>query len=216
MNSKEYFQAFGMLWPSIPASKERTPDKMKKHYLDCAPDAQHAVALCKQRRVVVQAGGHCGAWPIWLSSRFQTVYTFEPDIHNFTCLAYNADKPNIYAMRAMLGEKAGMMKLQQHKNWIGAHYGKPEPGPVPVLRIDDMVLPCLDALILDVEGMELPALVGSLQTISTHHPVIMLEDLGHGATYGWGGYDKQSELLTHLGYKEHSRIHYDVIWVHNG
>jgi hypothetical protein len=55
---------------------------------------------------------------------------------------------------------------------------------VPVVTIDDELasaaLPPPDLVKIDIEGMELPALEGMVQTIDRHHPDLYLEM--HGAT----------------------------------
>ena len=60
-----------------------------KRYLVHAADLDVAISLCPQHRSVVQAGGHVGVWPKYLSVQFQQVYTFEPDYMNFQCLNKN-------------------------------------------------------------------------------------------------------------------------------
>lgn len=212
----DYFEAHGFMWPHAKALKEQSPGKMKKNYIDRAPDMQVAVDLCKQRRVVVQAGGHCGVWPLWLADRFETVYTFEPDRFNFHCLAHNVDRPNVFPARAMLGAQEGPRSLTISTKWIGAHHGTNEPGPVPVVILDRMHLPCLDALILDVEGMEWPALLGAQLTVQRFRPIIMLEDRGHGEKYGFGGYETIRNWLMGLNYAEAKRVAKDVVWQWQG
>lgn len=46
---------------------------------------------------------------------------------------------------------------------------------VDVISIDSMTLPRLDFLKLDIEGYEIPALIGGLQTIARHRPWMWIE-----------------------------------------
>jgi hypothetical protein len=46
-------------------------------------------ALSKNKRTVIQAGGHCGLYSYQYSNLFDTVYTFEPEEVNYTCLTEN-------------------------------------------------------------------------------------------------------------------------------
>ena len=45
--------------------------------------------LLPNRRTVIQAGGHCGVYPLLYSDIFQKVFTFEPDAVNFMHLVMN-------------------------------------------------------------------------------------------------------------------------------
>jgi len=148
-------------------------------------DMMLAVDRCKQRRVAVQAGGNCGVWPLELAKLFEQVYTFEPDPMNFTALAVNtASVPNIVKMQAALGDKAALVGIRfdepENCGCGRIHFG----GNVPTLRIDDMVLPGVDLICLDVEGRELAALQGATNTIRAHRPVILFEDKGLSSHYG--------------------------------
>lgn len=148
-------------------------------------DALLAVDRCVGRRVVVQAGGNCGVWALELSKLFETVYTFEPDLMNFTALVVNtAEVPNIVKMQAALGDKAQFVSMK---------YDEPENcgcgrivqgGIVPTLRIDDLKLEWCDLICLDVEGRELAALVGASNTIRKCKPAILFEDKGLSSHYG--------------------------------
>jgi hypothetical protein len=48
-------------------------------------------------------------------------------------------------------------------------------GPIPTMRIDDLALPRCDLIYLDVEGEELNALKGAMETIERCKPVIVYE-----------------------------------------
>lgn len=177
---------------SYVASAERTLPRVLRHF--------------EGRDTVVQAGGHCGAWPLWLAKHFACVHTWEPDPENFACLAGNV--PAAWAHRAMLGADTTPRRLR-HNDWnTGGHKGLPEPGDTPVETIDQYGL-TPDALILDVEGMELPALMGAAETVERARPVILIEDRGHGERYGWGS---PFAWLAEHGYREVETIGHDRIF----
>lgn len=201
----------GLWWPDLPAH----PD-MQGAYLRSAEDMTLAMSHVRKFDVVVQAGGHCGEWAIWLSRKFKTVYTFEPDQWNFACLTRNtASYANIFAAHGFLGHARGPIDLcrSQEPSLGGSHHGLSKAGLIPVYRVDDLQLPDCDAMILDVEGMEYPALKGALETIQKFAPVIQIENWPQFAAYGWGCYDDiRSQLLP--DYIEVGRINYDVVLVH--
>lgn len=203
-------QVDGMIWPANVAKYEKKPGDFHTLYAAHAPDMELMTKHVKKFDVVVQAGGHCGSWPRWLATRFATVYTFEPDLENFICLMQNANMPNVFAMRAMLGEHHGPATLIRTDKNTGGHHGSPKVGTVPVFRIDDLALPHCDAIVLDVEGMELPALRGAQETIAKYKPVVMLENRDHGTRYGWGyKYEDIKAFLS--GYKQVEQVAHDVV-----
>jgi len=136
---------------------------------------RHAEALrfvlpwCMKTRVVVQAGGHMGAYPKWLAEHFETVYTFEIEQAKFKCLVLNCNNPRIYAMRGALYHREGTIRS-------GHRRVSDEEGTCPTFLIDNMNLSACDLIALDVDGSELYALLGARMTISRCKPIILLED----------------------------------------
>lgn len=173
---------------------------------------QHIARLAK-RRVCVQAGGHIGIYPRKLSDFFEHIYTFEPDWLNFQCLTINAARPNIYAARAALGETHGGVDLLLHgKNTGGHQIAKTGPGPIPMLPIDSLPVDFCDAIFLDLEGYEIPALHGAHRTIERHHPLLVVEENKHGLHRGYerGAIER---LLAPWKYRVIDRIGEDlVLW----
>jgi FkbM family methyltransferase len=142
--------------------------------------------------VVVQAGGNQGMYPRLLARRFKVVYTFEPDPLNFYCLANNCQEDNIVKMQAALGCNPHLIKVnRQDMTNTGMHTVQPG-GWIPVLRVDDLGLPQLDCLLLDVEGYELNILKGAHETIKANRPVIVCEN---------ANFEIESHLWQY-GYKE--------------
>jgi len=174
--------------------------------------AQHIARLSK-RRACVQAGGHIGIYPRILSDHFDLVYTFEPEWLNFSCLAINAAAPNVFAARAALGDIRGGAALLLHgKNTGGHQISKAGPGPIPMLPIDDLPLDVCDAIFLDLEGYEIPALKGAACTIAKHHPLLVVEENKHGLHRGYA-VGEIERLLELWGYKVIDRVGEDlVLW----
>jgi hypothetical protein len=159
--------------------------------------------LVKERRVAIQAGGAMGMFPKRMAQVFDAVYTFEPTSESFNCLAFNCREENIIPFHAALGEKANCI--------VGE-------GIVPTIRIDDLGFKACDLLMLDIEGYELFALRGAIETIRKCHPVIVLEDKGCAQlnNFGYPRGAVAKYLEKEAGYTVHSRIHggRDVILVH--
>lgn len=173
------------------------------------------VALCRQRRVCVQAGGNGGLWVRPLAEMFEQVYTFEPDPLNFRCLVYNVDLPNVVFTQAALGEWPGMFVAMDR--WLGPRnpganrvaYGQ---GHIPSVALDTLNLPVVDLLQLDIEGAELHALRGEIATIKRCRPVISVELRGHAGRFGNTDEDVR-RWLSDRGYVCSARMNYDEFWI---
>lgn len=194
----------GYLWPAL---DERCAQYIFKSVLDLNEFLQ----LCRRFDVVVQAGGCCGVWPRALGEKFDRVYTFEPCPTNFRCLAANAPAENVYKFNAALGDRPGLIDLVRDPKNIGAHYVQASSGKVPTMRVDDLALDACDLLLFDVEGYELNALRGALDTIQKFKPVIVAEDRGHSERYGVGVGQIEAFLLP--SYELWKRTKYDVVLV---
>lgn len=172
-------------------------------------DVDKAVALCRDLRCAVQAGGNVGIWANHLAKTFDEVWTFEPDPENFQCLRLNRAGMNIRAAPYALGAKAGRTNLElppHEKNNVGA-YRLSDGESIPVVAIDEMAVPACDLIVLDTEGTEHIILEGAKKTLQTHKPILMIEDKGlsehFGAPKGW------TEGIE--GYVVVDRVHRDVI-----
>lgn len=195
----------GFLWPD-------NADANVMRYIHHAEDMRVAMRYVRGREAVVQAGGHCGIWPLWLSKKFERVYTFEPNPDNWECLQANIIKGHgIYAVNACLGAEPTGIRMKVNGKNTGGHKGTQEPGDTPVVTIDGLQLAACDLIVLDVEGMELPALKGAARTLDEFKPALMLEDRGHGDRYGWGGRDELFGWLAERGYSVVASVAKDVV-----
>jgi len=180
-----------------------------------------------QRRVAIQAGGHCGLWAGHLAEHFNSVYTFEPDMDNFWCLMMNVCSWNVFPFRAFLGDEH-MTRMFL----IGPESGRGQAGlsilhtdppqqmatdicwGIPTLLVDDLKLDHLDLLCLDVEGYETPALIGATLTIDRCSPIIMTEQTGKVSADGrYFDANTTRKYLEQLDYRQVDQIDKDVIWV---
>lgn len=198
----------GLVWPksTVEARGWEGAEKHTRRYISSAKKTiPEVIKNCEKTDLVIQAGGHCGAWPRYLANHFAEVYTWEAHPDNFACLQINAPKAN--ARRAALGRETSTVAMKINQRNTGGHKCLPEPGDIPVEAIDDFDL-APDAILLDIEGMELPALEGAERTIMEYKPAILIEDRGHGDTYGWGS---PWQWLGEHGYKPVAESGHDWI-----
>jgi FkbM family methyltransferase len=170
----------------------------------------------KNRGIMIQAGGNCGFILSTFVDHFDFVYTFEPDTMNFYCLSQNVTADNVFKMQACLGETNGTTRVQplidgpQPHDIGGVHVAG--DGYLPLIAIDSLNLPGCDLLQLDVEGFELKALKGAVNTINKYKPVICIE-----VCEGWlNRYNDSStgviSFIENLGYTHVRTVGMDYIF----
>lgn len=146
----------------------------------------------KRRNTCIQAGGHVGIYPIYLSKYFRSVVTFEPNIENFECLKKNIEGiPNIFAVNRGLSNKATtetffVDKSPDGRKNSGSSFVKDGEYPEydlgefkqDVVTIDSLFKEeQVDFIQLDVEGHEYEVLLGGEETIKRCSPLIMVESI---------------------------------------
>jgi len=152
--------------------------------------------------VIVDGGANAGFFTIPVAHRTQgrgtRIVAFEPQRQLFQAvggsLALNG-YDHVYLHNCGLGAEPGIAQLPAIDYSIAQDFGTvqltdnttvEEDGwmadrVVDVTSIDAMTLPSLDFFKLDVEGYEVPALQGAINTIKQHRPWIWVEDFITGA-----------------------------------
>jgi FkbM family methyltransferase len=209
MNAPEGFRfEQGLLWPDYDVKCAQVVFKM-------TTDLDHVMRFCAQKRRVVQAGGNCGVWPRALAPHFEQVMTFEPDPRNFLCLEHNTRGiPNILKYNTGLGNggRASMFTPSHELDNCGALQVDPcDEGEISLMKLDALNLQELDLLYLDIEGFEIPALLGAAATIARCRPIVAIEDKGLSERYGYKK-DDAVGVMRAAGYAVVKRMHRDVIF----
>jgi FkbM family methyltransferase len=169
-------------------------------------------AYCTNRRTVIQAGGNVGFYVRPYAEMFDRVITFEPDRLNFQCLTMNVENENVIKIQACIGNQRNAVGMITSRKNIGAYHVNPTGGLIPTLLIDDFNVQDCDLLHLDIEGFELFALQGAVETIKRCRPVIALEWMNHGEKYGAPD-SAIEELLTELGYTFRGDVYHDKVFM---
>jgi FkbM family methyltransferase len=152
--------------------------------------------------VAVDCGANVGVHTVeW--AKFMTgwgrVLAFEPQDRIFYALAGNVALNNLFNAtphHAAVGARSGQIPVPILDYLVPASYGSleiacvkgrtPEDigqvvdregflAPVEVVAIDDLSLPRLDLLKVDVEGMEMDVLAGAAETIEACRPAMIVE-----------------------------------------
>lgn len=165
-----------------------------------------AIRRCKKFDLVIQAGGNVGVWPRFLKTVFREVVTFEPSEENYRLMVRNLEGAEIVHYHAALGAKEGFCAMKQNPKNCGDDQTIPGEG-VGVMAIDSLGL-APDLIYLDIQGDELPALQGAVETIYAHSPVIALEyDPKLARRHG-----DPRKLLQDWGYRQVASYRQDLIF----
>jgi len=118
-------------------------------------------------------------WPLALAHYFDRVYTFEPEPTNYQYLQSNiAATPSIMAFPYAVGDRRASVGLTRPKPHAGL-WRVDGDGDIPLVPLDLVIGDVVDALVLDVEGSEVPALRGAEHLITTYRPLLWFECLHH-------------------------------------
>jgi FkbM family methyltransferase len=204
-NYKTINQGYGeFLWP------ERDTQCMAAVFGEI-PKLVDVIGMVPTKGIAVQAGGNCGVFASILSKHFDAVYTFEPDLVNYSCLSANVPEFNVYKFPAAVGNCNTCIAMANGPSEDETNCGAFRvggAGSTPTLMIDQLGLPRCDLIYLDVEGEELAALDGASNTIGRFHPVIVCEEKGLG-----GLKDGQiAEFLAQFGYLPDKKLQNDQIY----
>jgi FkbM family methyltransferase len=152
------------------------------------------------KKVVVQAGGHCGYVVRDLIPHFDTIYTFEPNHSMFLALCLNCTEEKVIKMQACLGEKHMLVDVAPSHldNNAGANYIQ-NFGTIPMIKIDDLDLRACDLIMLDTEGYEFNILLGAMKTILMYKPTLCIERCWGEKHFGITE-DQMDVFLTLIGY----------------
>ncbi len=165
------------------------------------------------KNVVVQAGGNAGFYVKRYSELFSKVYTFEPDPLNFYCLNLNCTSSNVYKYQAFLGashECKSINNVYSTHGHGGSHVIHDSTGDIPTLKIDDLNLKTCDLIHLDIEGYELFAILGAVETLSRCKPTICIEDYEPWKKRYNTSLEEVESVLFNFGYKRVGQVEGDT------
>lgn len=158
---------------------------------------------CQQKRVFVDAGAHIGIWSKTLAPHFEAVNAFEPVIRHQQCLRLNTPE-NVFLYPVALGEQFKTSFVNALNTNSGCSHIDNTGQPVIVAPLDSFGLVDVDLLKIDTEGFELFVLLGARETIDRCKPVIVIENYGWAARYGYE-WEQAARILKTLGYYQEYR-----------
>lgn len=173
-------------------------------------------------RVVYEVGAFQGILTLFFSSRAREVIAYEPNPPSYNRVVQNLQlngRHNVRVRNLAVGERAGSITLLSDPLMPGGTSGDPTVAgqikgssstatavEVPVVTLDADIasaqLPPPDLIKIDIEGMELPALKGMIETLTQHRPDLYMEM--HGATMAHKDANVRAivDFVVTLGYRE--------------
>lgn len=132
--------------------------------------------------IAIDGGANIGTWSYRLSNHFKKVYAFELAPDTYKCLCNNVkywqiDKQVETANQAISNKQTyvGVANgTSKHPRSGGRHIQG--QGNIPTIMLDDLDLPNLGFLKLDLEGHEAKALEGARHILSKFKPVVLIEN----------------------------------------
>ena len=138
--------------------------------------------LINENTVVYDIGSNIGYHASAFASKSRSVHCFEANPEHYKILKLNLqENTRCHLHSTALGAKDGTILVEtfdptQIKNYGAVRVGTDTGIPVPVRALDNFTtLPVPHLIKLDVEGHELPVLLGAQQLIAAHLPVIYFE-----------------------------------------
>ncbi len=163
--------------------------------------------LIRPGNIVVDVGANIGTHTVFFAQNTAPngrVYAFEPQNINFAFLCANIALNalyNAFPIKAAAGDQPGKLKVpildpKVPNNFGGLNVEGHQSGDtVPVMMVDELDLPSLILLKVDVEGMEEKVLRGAQKTILKHRPFLFIENNTDE------GSPQTVELLLSYGYR---------------
>lgn len=190
-------------------------DELSKHlvqYLTSQPFYQsdklaQALAQVKNRRLAVDCGAWVGGWSRELAKHFERVIAIEADPDNARCARKNlAAYRNAEVLNVAVGEESGTIGVRTQLNGpkVGTYVAKNGAMIVGMERLDTILASVpwpVDYMKVHVNGMELKALRGAVQTIKKHRPLLTVVLKGAIKDYGDSAEDARAFLTDVLGYR---------------
>lgn len=175
----------------------------------------------QRRGTVIQAGAHVGLWPAVLSQYFDQVVSFEPVAKLAAAAREGAPYGNVKIFEMVLSDSPGQRLLsipngEKMARFSGSSAISYHGEPVEATTIDELAPELktnLGAIVLDIEGHELPALRGSLQAIAEFRPVIVVEQ--NACSLRHRGENDVDTLLAPFGYERRAAYRDDIVFAVN-
>lgn len=149
--------------------------------------------------LMLDIGANIGSHCVQFKHHFPDleIYAFEPYLENYQLLLQNTKRyEGIKCFNVGVGSRTSIVHFSDgHKNNSGVvRVVKDSNNPNIVLALDNLILPKVSFIKIDVEGHELACMQGMTNLLKKDKPLIWLEENNHGD-------NKVTPYLEKLGYR---------------
>jgi FkbM family methyltransferase len=179
----------------------------------------------KPHHVVLEAGSFIGLHAVKISKICKKLICLEPVISSTNLLLHNLqlnECSNVEVYPCAISDEVGFSKFQFISNGNPGstvlennteQYSDTRPWDplpednynVPIFTIDFLNLETVDVIKLDVEGYEIKALMGAIDTIRKNKPILIVE--------WWKEMEKTFQFIFDLGYKYERLNGYNYVFL---
>lgn len=206
--------------------------KVLKERWSGEPELRLLEMLVDRRRNAIDAGANKGTFTHVLAGLARHVYAFEPNPKMLAVLRQTA-ADNVSVSAQALADRNGAGEFLIPRDSRGGHSnqggslsrvkvrGEHTAVPVQMARLDDLNLPDIGFIKIDVEGGELEVLAGAARLLARDRPVLLIEmeevhtqapielSLSKVLQFGYRGmfYDRERQRLRLLEEFDPERMH---------
>jgi len=173
---------------------------------------ENSLQSVKSWRNAVDVGSNVGEWTRPLAKRFKQVICFEPNPNFRKCFQMNINEDDVVLHPYALSTHSHQAEQGFNHTHLNFMIGDTEPrrGNIECRSLDSFNLTDVDYIKIDVDGFEVPMLLGAEKTLRTNNPVINIEMKE----------DKRPEtikrarkILWKYGYQKQNRVKSDEVWL---
>jgi len=166
----------------------------------------------KQWRNAIDVGANVGEWTRPLAEKFQQVICFEPNPNFRECFNKNIPETNVTLHPYGLSNYEHTVTQGFNNTHLNEAMGDtaPRDGDIQCRTLDSFNLTDVDYIKIDVDGFEVPVLLGAQETLKGNKPVINIEMKERKRPEIVG---ECRRILRNLGYIQHSRVRSDEVWL---
>ncbi|TCN30338.1 FkbM family methyltransferase [Sinorhizobium americanum] len=147
---------------------------------------QAALPHVSERRHAVDIGAHVGLWSRVMAIDFAKVTAFEPFAEHVACFERNIAADHVKLHALALAEKSGELRLAPAGGNSGNAAIGDEGEAVKARTLDSFRLKDVDLVKIDVEGFEVPVILGGEKTLKRERPAIIVEQKPNGSAERYG------------------------------
>jgi FkbM family methyltransferase len=136
------------------------------------------LSFIPKKETFIDVGANIGVWSIAMIPYFQKIISFEPSPLNRMCLEANT-RGRTEIRPFAVGNENGKVYFKDSKKNCGDSQITPENTKdsysVDIVKLDDQQINACSLIKIDVQGFELPVVLGARQIIETFQPWIIFE-----------------------------------------